>query len=188
MIDLKRRRWLYVNMGVSLGMIIVGVALLVTLQLTPTYTTQAENIPTAVLLNAEMQPAADFELPNLAGDSTALSDFAGQVVLINLWATWCPPCRAEMPTLDAYYQANKDKGFVVLAVNSEESIATAREFIEANGFSFPVVVDQHGSLYEDYHIPGLPTSFVVDRDGMVRAIHTGALTERQVAALVEPFL
>ena len=86
------------------------------------------------------QAAPNFSLPSLDSGNVALSDYSGQVVLVNLWATWCPPCKAEMPTINAFYEAHKDEEFVVLAINSQEQAPTVDAFIQAEGFSFPVLL------------------------------------------------
>jgi peroxiredoxin len=134
------------------------------------------------------QPAPDFSLPALSGETIRLSDLQGQVVLVNLWATWCPPCKAEMPTINDFYQEHQEAGFTALMANVQEDGETVQAFITANGFSFPVLLDGQGELMKLYGVRGLPTTFIIDRNGRVRHIQTGAITQAELAAAVTPLL
>jgi peroxiredoxin len=117
-----------------------------------------------------------------------LSDYRGQVVLLNTWATWCPPCRAEMPDLETYYQQHQEDGFVVLAVNSQESADIVAGFLEEQDFTFPVLLDPDGVVMRDYRVLGLPTSFFIDRDGVIRGIWSGQLSPARLKELIDPIL
>jgi peroxiredoxin len=134
------------------------------------------------------QPAPDFGLPTLGGETVRLSDLKGQVVLVNLWATWCPPCKAEMPMINDFYQAHQEAGFTALMANVQEEGSTVRAFIEANGFTFPVLLDSQGELMRLYGVRGLPTTFIIDRNGQVRHIQTGAITQAELEMIVTPLL
>ncbi len=137
------------------------------------------------------QPAPDFALRSLAGPVLRLSDFRGSVVLINFWATWCGPCRAEMAEIEAVYQAQKDRAFVVLAVNDDnastvDALRLARDFREEVGVSFPMVLDAPaGDVFTQYRLYGLPSSFLVDADGIVRFIKFGPLNRDELTREVE---
>lgn len=132
--------------------------------------------------------APDFRLSGLDGNIT-LSDYRGQYVLINFWATWCPPCIREMPTLHAYQQAHESDGFTLLAVNVGEDEATARAFIESNNFRFPVALDVNSSVFARYGGDSLPTSFLIGPDGkLVKAWEPGALTRAMLDRDVTPLL
>lgn len=133
-------------------------------------------------------PAVDFSLPALTGETVRLGDLAGQVVIVNLWATWCPPCKAEMPAIDAYYEAHRGEGLTVLAVNSQDAPTTVQAFINAQGFHFPVLLDQHNVVSDLYQVQGLPTTFVIDRDGVIQHIQIGAISAQQLDAVVRPLL
>jgi peroxiredoxin len=112
--------------------------------------------------------APDFALPNLAGQAVRLSAYRGQVVLVNLWATWCPPCRDEMPSMEKLHQRLKDRGFVLLAVSEDEGgVATVKPFIEQLKVTFPVLIDTEGEVGKKYGVWGFPESFLVDRDGRI---------------------
>lgn len=134
------------------------------------------------------QPAPDVTLKTLAGDLVSLTDFRGQPVLINFWATWCAPCRLEMPSLVQAYEAHKADGFVILAVNltAQDSIADVQAFVEEFKMTFPVLLDETGEVADIlYQLRGLPTSVFVDRDGRIARVHIGVMTGEQVAEFVE---
>lgn len=123
------------------------------------------------------QRAPDFTLPALDGSSYTLSDIHDRPVLINFWATWCAPCRSEMPVIEAAYQAHKSNGLIVLAVDVEENPEVAEAFAGWLGITFPVLDDGSGEISRRYRVTALPTSFFVDVDGVVRAWQAGAMNE-----------
>ena len=120
--------------------------------------------------------APDFTLEALDGSKVSLEDHRGKVVLINFWATWCPPCRAEIPDIEAAYRAHQDDGFVVLGVNVEEGHELVAPFVDAFEMSYPVLLDESGRLLQTYRAIGLPMSVVLDREGVIQARHIGFLT------------
>ena len=112
--------------------------------------------------------APDFAVPDLDGQAVHLSAFRGRVVLVNLWATWCPPCREEMPSMERLHQRLKDKGFVILAVSEDEGgAAGVKTFVEQMHVTFPVLLDPDGDVGRKYEVWGFPESFLLDRDGRV---------------------
>jgi len=111
---------------------------------------------------------ADFTLVNLKGKKVTLSDLRGKIVLVNFWATWCPPCRKEMPDLQALYDKYKDQGFVVLSISDEEG-AKVTPFIKERQISYPVMLDPGRKVHALYQVEGIPKSFVYDRDGKMVA-------------------
>ncbi len=149
---------------------------------------QSATTPALAVSPQQGKVAPGFSLLSLTGETTTLNDYKGQVVLINLWATWCPPCKAEMPTLNAYYQANKDKGFVVLAVNDQEDATTVNNFIKTSRFTFPVLLDTQHQVLDTYNVRALPTTFIIDRDGVIRYVHMGEISRQQLEEIVGPLL
>ena len=134
------------------------------------------------------QRLADFALTDLDGQTVRLSDFAGRPVLINAWATWCPPCRAEMPDLNAYYRANRERGFVILAVNAGESRELAAGFVDEMGLEFPVLLDSDYALMDRLLIDNYPTSILVGADGLVKTIHIGLFRPEQMEKEITPYI
>jgi len=126
---------------------------------------------------------ADFTLKDLSGKSWTRSALKGKVVLVNFWATWCPPCRKEMPDLDALYAQFKSKGFVILAI-SDEKDATVRKFITEKGYHYPILLDSDRSVNGRYHVLGIPKSFLYDRNGKMVAETIDMRTKSQFLALL----
>jgi peroxiredoxin len=136
-------------------------------------------------------PAPDFTLATAAGETIRLSDLRGQVVILNLWASWCGPCRAEMPDLEAVYTRNQPRGLVVLGVNStvQDDPAAAAAFAAERGVTFPILYDLEGAVSRRYLLRALPTTFFVDRAGIIRSVIIGgpmspATLESQVETLL----
>jgi thiol-disulfide isomerase/thioredoxin len=118
------------------------------------------------LLSSKVSPR-DFSLSLLEGGKRSLSSYKGKVVFLNFWATWCGPCRVEMPSMEALYNKYNDKGLEILAVNSGEDQATVSSFLKNEGFSFPVLLDLDGRVGLNYGLQAIPTTFLIDRDGMI---------------------
>ena len=125
----------------------------------------------------------DFTLTDITGKSWTLSSLKGKVVLLNFWATWCPPCRKEMPDIEALYERFKDKGFVVLSV-SDETIDKVRPFVEQNKLAFPVMLDPGRKVNEMFAIDGIPKNFVYDRYGKLVAQSIDMRTQGQFLKLL----
>src|SRR5438876_5152261 len=133
-------------------------------------------------------PAPEIVLKDLQGRDVKLSDLRGKVVLVNFWATWCKPCKEEMPAMQASYDKLRDKGFVVLAVNELEDAARVAEHIRTHGHTFLVVMDHDNRVANRYGVVGLPASFLIDRQGIVREHVFGSLlTEERIAELVRSY-
>jgi cytochrome c biogenesis protein CcmG, thiol:disulfide interchange protein DsbE len=135
--------------------------------------------------------APDFELQTTEGETIKLSDLRGQPVLVNLWATWCPPCRAEMPAIEKVYNDYKDQGLVVLAVNmtAQDTSSNITPFIDEYGLTFPVLLDEDNSVASAYQLRSLPSSFFIDRDGIIREVVIGGpMAEALLRTRVEQIL
>ncbi|HLB27001.1 MAG TPA: TlpA disulfide reductase family protein [Dehalococcoidia bacterium] len=124
------------------------------------------------------KPAPDFRLRGLDGQYYQLSDFRGQPVWINFWATWCPPCRAENPDIQETYEANQDKGLVLLAVSIGEDANTVRDYVERTGLTYTIGVDESTEIAARYRIVGIPTHFFIDRDGILREWRIGSMSKK----------
>ena len=132
--------------------------------------------------------APQLALTDVQGDPTSLEEYRGKVLLVNNWATWCPPCKAEMPELQAYYAIHADDGFVVIAIESGEPTNTVENFVRQNGLSFPVWIDPHGAALEAFQNWSLPSSYVIDRKGIVRMSWTGPINQATLEKYVTPLL
>ena len=162
--------------------IIVALGLLLIQACTPSsQAMQGDQQEAAVGINVG-EIAPDFTLLDLDGNEVGLSEFRGEVVFVNFWATWCPPCRAEMPDIESLYQEYKDKGVVVIGIDIGESEATVRQFVQQGGYSWTFVLDSTGAVAANYNIRAIPTSFFIDREGVIQAINTGAMTKRGMEA------
>jgi cytochrome c biogenesis protein CcmG/thiol:disulfide interchange protein DsbE len=134
-------------------------------------------------------PAPDFTLETLDGRAVTLSDLRGQVLLINFWASWCPPCREEMPAIQQVYERYRGQDFVVLAVNLQEQDAQVTAFSDRLELTFPVLMDRDGSVFDRYRVMALPSTFFVDRAGVIQELAVGgplsrAFIESQVVPLL----
>jgi peroxiredoxin len=133
--------------------------------------------------------APDLTLFDLAGKEHSLLNYHGQVVLVNLWATWCPPCKAEMPTLEAYFQEHQADGFVTLAINDGDPNEAVASFVNEFNLSFPVLLDpSYQATDHAFKTHNLPSSFVIDRDGNVRLRWVGEIDRASLEKYVTPLL
>lgn len=136
------------------------------------------------------QIAPDFTLISLDDALVSLSDFRGQAVLINFWASWCAPCRDEMPAIQATYEAHKAEGFVVLGINMtyQDNRKNAEAFAEEYGITFPILLDETGEVTESYGVLGVPTSVFINRDRVIVNTYIGAMTEQQLDTFIQELM
>jgi thiol-disulfide isomerase/thioredoxin len=134
----------------------------------------------SVLLAPEKnQPVSEFSLKDLSGTEIRLGDLKGKPILINFWASWCIPCREEMPLIEKYFQKYPQE-LQVVAVNDGESEEVVRTFAEGLDLSFPILLDPQSDTSRRYNVLGLPTTFFIDKNGILKYQHTGILTEAQL--------
>lgn len=119
------------------------------------------------------QPAPAFELPSLAGESISLDAHAGKVRLVNFWASWCEPCRHELPALDAMRNQYKEQGFEIIGISVDKEPENAKAFLDKIPVSYPVVLDNDFQTAKTYDAQAMPMSYILDRDGKVQAVFTG---------------
>lgn len=133
--------------------------------------------------------APDLILSDLNGVEHELTDHLGEVVLINLWATWCPPCKAEMPTLEAYYQAHRAEGLLILAINDGDPADAVAAFAQEYNLTFPVLLDpEYEASARAFKTRSLPSSFVVDRVGNIRLRWVGEIDRATLEKYVTPLI
>lgn len=147
---------------------------------------QLEQVPG--LKNGDTPP--DFELTTLAGDVVTLSELKGKKVMLNFWASWCGPCKAEMPHMQKYYKANKDKDNVeIVAVNlttaEKRGLKGVEEFIDAYGLTFPIPLDEDGTVMDAYQIIPIPTTYMIGTDGTIDQKIVGPMDEKTIKELVK---
>ncbi|MCU7905490.1 MAG: TlpA family protein disulfide reductase [Candidatus Thiodiazotropha sp. (ex Epidulcina cf. delphinae)] len=119
------------------------------------------------------QPAPDFTLKSRSGENIKLSELRGQVVMVNFWASWCGPCRQEMPLLQQLYERYQSMGFTLLGVNVDEERAAADKMLRDIPVSFPILYDDKSRVSKGYRVKAMPSTFMIDRDGQVRYLHKG---------------
>ncbi len=188
--DLKKKTIPPIGMIViGIGVVLIGVAALFTLPKSDasaganTGADEYSSIPASVEYDAP-----ELELANLAGESESLADYEGQVVLVNLWATWCPPCKAELPVLQQYYEDHVEEGFVIIGIDFGESAAVVDAFVGTANLTYPIWIDEDSESGMAFNSFSLPSSFVIDRDGVVRLAWTGAITRSVLEEYVTPVI
>jgi len=135
--------------------------------------------------------APDFTLETLAGENITLSDLRGHAVLINLWASWCPPCRAEMPDMQQAYEDYEERGFTILAINAtnQDSLSAAEDFVKDHNLTFPILLDSKGEVSRLYQLRSLPTSYFVDAEGIIQEVIVGGpMSEALLRTRIESLL
>jgi peroxiredoxin len=168
---------------IGLGLIVVGVAAFFLLPQATDQTDEFSATPIKVSF-----AAPELALTDLDGSPVSLAEWRGSVVLVNNWATWCPPCKAEMPTLQAYYQKHQKDGFTVIAIESGEPAAEVAQFVSEYGLTFPVWPDENELAIETFKNWELPSSYVIDRTGTVRLTWIGAISQKTLEKYVTPLL
>jgi peroxiredoxin len=132
--------------------------------------------------------APDLALKNITGEAESLADYRGQVVLVNNWATWCPPCKAEMPTLVAYHNKHAAQGFSVIAIEAGDPLDEVLQFASTYKMNFPVWLDPDGEALKAFRNGTLPNSYVIDRTGTIRLAWTGEISMEMLEKYVTPLI
>jgi peroxiredoxin len=132
--------------------------------------------------------APDFSLADLQGNQVRLSRLRGKVVVLNFWATWCPPCRNELPDLQSFYADYQSRGVIVLGINQREAIDLVQDFRDNQKLTFPILLDHDGQVGDRYHVDSLPRTIFLDRSGVIRSVLHGQITRWIFAGLVDPLL
>ena len=176
--------WMFL---IGAGLLLIGSAFFLSgLQQTEKVSSAASQYSTIPLV--VNYPAPEINLTDLASNKVNLQENQNKIVLVNNWATWCPPCKAEMPTLQAYYEAHKDDGLLIIAIESGESLSEVSDFVKEYAISFPVWIDRNGVALEAFGNWNLPSSYVIDREGMIRLTWTGEISQEMLDKYVTPLL
>ena len=161
--EIQKDRRVSLQSMVIIVLIVILIGILILLQTKDTFYNPSDGPQLAKGL-----PAPNFNLPGLDGQMVRLTDYRGKVVLLNIWATWCPPCVEEMPSMEKLYQELKGEGFEILAVSIDESGAQdVLPFMKKHNLSFPALIDSKGTLKDLYQTRGVPESFIIDKDGIL---------------------
>ncbi len=173
---------------VGAGLILLGIALFLIWPRNSDASASGPSVSNSVVPMAVNFRAPELSLTTISGETQSLEDFRGQVVLVNNWATWCPPCKAEMPTLEKYYETHIDEGFTIVAIEAGEPANQVAEFAKSYGLKFNVWVDQQNAALEAFGNGNLPNSYVIDRSGNVRYAWTGEISMAMLEKYVTPVI
>jgi thiol-disulfide isomerase/thioredoxin len=124
-------------------------------------------------------PAPEFLLESVSGNKIKLGDLTGKIVLVNFWATWCVPCREEMPVFQTYFDKYPEK-IIILAINAQDSQESMLAYKNELDLTFPMLIDPDNAVHRSYLVRGFPTSFIIDQEGVLKVQHVGAMTEDQL--------
>jgi thiol-disulfide isomerase/thioredoxin len=181
MFNLPRKIIPFILFG--LGLILIGTSIYFILH-DRTVQTDLLTIPAQVRF-----PAPELTLTDIQGIPRSLADYRGQVVLVNLWATWCPPCKEEMPTLQAFYEKYRGSGFVIVAINDGDPKADVLQFVNDYELTFPVWLDPtYIATEQAFNTVNLPTSFVIDRSGTIQLTWVGGINGETLETYVTPLI
>lgn len=184
----KRQKRRNSSTAMGIGLILFGAAFFLWLL----GSSGKASLPTAdeiSIVPAEVNfPAPQLALENLNGEKQTLEDYQGRIVLVNNWATWCPPCKAEMPILKQYHDTHAAEGFTVIAVEAGDAKDTVAEFSKSLGLPFPVWLDPESASINAIHNGSLPNSYVIDRTGTVRYAWTGEVTMTMLEKYITPLI
>lgn len=133
--------------------------------------------------------APDFSLLDLSGKRVEIKEVYEQkaLTILNFWATWCGPCRREIPEFNRFYQEYKERGLEIVAVNIGESPAQVREFAQDEGMEFPILLDTKTEVAADYYVNAIPTTFLIDQKGLIHLVHKGTLDYNRLVRVVQEF-
>ena len=169
---------------IGVGLIVIGGVVWVSLA---GLSSAREGVLTAIPVTMDY-PAPALTLTDLDGKTVSLSDYHGQYVLVNHWATWCPPCKEEMPDLQAFYDTHQDKNFVIIAIEAGQPVAEVADFVAHYGLTFPVWTDPRLLATAAFRNPGLPSSYLIDQQGTVRLAWAGAIDLKTLDEYVTPMI
>ena len=171
---------------IGLGLILLAAVFAITLAGLDASGTSGDDLST---IPAEVNyPAPQLSLENISGKTESLADFRDKVVLVNNWATWCPPCKAEMPTLVAFYNEHQSEGLMIIAIEAGEAKDQVQSFAEQYKMPFAVWLDPQGKSVNAFKNQNLPSSYVIDRSGIVRLMWTGEINRETLEKYVTPLL
>jgi peroxiredoxin len=181
----RKQRKSFPVIPVAIGLFLVGFAVLMLVSPKAQGGAGVQNSVVPMEVNFS---APDLALKNITGEAESLADYRGQVVLVNNWATWCPPCKAEMPTLVAYHNKHAAQGFSVIAIEAGDPLDEVLQFASTYKMNFPVWLDPDGEALKAFRNGTLPNSYVIDRTGTIRLAWTGEISMEMLEKYVTPLI
>ncbi len=175
------------SLAIGVGLVLIGIALFAALR-GKGEESAASMSDLSVVPVAVNYPAPQLTLENVNGETESLADFGGQVLLVNNWATWCPPCKAEMPTLAAYYNDHNVEGFMIIAIEAGDPVDSVSQFAQSYNLKFPIWLDPNSASLKAFGNGSLPNSYVIDRSGTVRYAWTGEINRAMLEKYVTPLI
>ena len=169
------------------GLVLIGWAAFMIVQ-GPQNTEAAQALPGSVIPIEVNYPAPELSLQTVNGKSESLVEYRDRIVLVNNWATWCPPCKAEIPTLEAYYETHANDGFVIIGIEAGETQKDVLGFVQEHAMTYPVWFDLNGAAMKAFHNESLPSSYVIDRQGIVRYSWVGEISQEMLEKYITPLL
>jgi len=173
----RRPLWLLLVLNVALAATLVSALSLLRWYLDRGQTAEPALSSQAIRVGS---PVPDFTLPGLDGSDIRLSDYRGRIVLVNFWASWCSPCRAEMPEIEHVYRTYRDAGFLAIGVNQLEPAPQVRAFIEEHQLTWIFALDQDGAVSQRWGVFGIPQSYLIDREGNIVKSWLGVLSRQEL--------
>jgi len=185
----RKRQKPFPIIPVALGLFLIGFAFLALASpKTANESASADSSSSSVVPFPVNYAAPELSLQNINGTTESLADYREHVVLVNNWATWCPPCKAEMPTLAVYYNEHHDEGFTIIAIEAGDPVEPVSQFAQSYGLKFPVWLDPEGASLKAFGNGSLPNSYVIDRAGTVRYAWTGEIDKAMLEKYVTPLI
>lgn len=179
-----QRTLAFIVMGI--GLIAIGVAAMALITMRQSQIERTA--PSSVVPAKADYPAPALTLNDLDGNPHSLSDYLGQVVLVNLWATWCPPCVEELPTLNSFYDDYAEDGFVIIGIDDGEELSVVKAYVARVGLDFPIWTDPDYLSESTFGTVNLPSSYVIDRRGQIRLQWVGAISRAMLEKYVIPII
>lgn len=177
------------NIRKIIPLVLIGVGLIILgLVIAGVLTRETLSNDISVVPSVVNFPAPELSLNDLSGNVINISDYRQRIVLINNWATWCPPCKAEMPTLLKYYKAHSDQGFMLFGIEAGDRLEDVEKFVDDYGLTFPVLLDPNNKSLISFHNDSLPSSYVIDHAGHVVLAWTGPINMAMLEKYVTPLL
>ena len=143
---------------------------------------------TLAIASCARSPMDTLPFPQLDAETVYLSDFDGRVVALYFWASWCPPCRTEMPVFQAFYDEYQDLGIVILGINLRETESAVRSYTQEIGVTYPIVMDRNGEIVEHFRVVGHPVTILIGRDGEIAKQFVGEVTRDQLSEFIDPMM